>query len=96
MLLGAVIVPIIPVSMNFGSELTFPIAPILTNGILLSVGQGMGAILGIVETYLAAYSPELVLLSYVICAAVASFCSIFMVEDLKKTNFAKNVKLHQA
>lgn len=37
-LLGIVMVPIIPVSMNFGSELTFPIAPIMTNGILLMVG----------------------------------------------------------
>jgi len=89
MLLGTVMVPVIPVSMNFGSELTFPIAPILTNGFLLSVGQGMGAILGVAETYLAVYSPELVLVSYATCAGIASVCSIFIVEDLKKSNFAK-------
>jgi hypothetical protein len=37
-ILGIFLVPIIPVSMNFGSELTFPMAPALTNGLLLMVG----------------------------------------------------------
>ena len=37
-LIGVSMVPIIPISINFGSELTFPIAPVMTNGILLMVG----------------------------------------------------------
>lgn len=37
-LLGIFLVPIIPVSMNFGAEITFPMAPQLTNGLLLMVG----------------------------------------------------------
>ena len=37
-LIGVSMVPIIPTSINFGSELTFPIAPVMTNGILLMVG----------------------------------------------------------
>ncbi len=36
--LGIFLVPIIPVSMNFASELTFPIAPAATNGLLLMFG----------------------------------------------------------
>jgi hypothetical protein len=36
--LGIFLVPIIPVSMNFGAEITFPMAPQLTNGLLLMVG----------------------------------------------------------
>ena len=84
-LLGIVMVPIIPVSMNFGSELTFPIAPIMTNGILLMVGQGMGAVLGIVETILADYSVRVTLSSYGVICGIAFFCSIFIKEDLKKT-----------
>jgi hypothetical protein len=43
-------VPIIPVSMNYASELTFPLAPAMTNGSLLMIGYGMGAILGIICT----------------------------------------------
>lgn len=92
-LLGIVIVPIIPVSMNFGSELTFPIAPIMTNGILLMVGQGMGAVLGIIETILADYSVKLTLISYGALGGIAFFCSIFIKEDLKKTKFARKAHL---
>lgn len=88
-LLGIVMVPIIPVSINFGSELTFPIAPILSNGILLMVGQGMGGVFGILETILAEYSPRLTLLTYGMFSAVAFACTIFMKEDLKKTQFAQ-------
>ena len=36
--LGIFLVPIIPVSMNFGAEITFPMPPQLTNGLLLMVG----------------------------------------------------------
>ena len=36
--LGIFLVPVIPVSMNFASELTFPIAPATTNGLLLMFG----------------------------------------------------------
>ncbi len=36
--LSIFLVPIIPVSMNFASELTFPIAPATTNGLLLMFG----------------------------------------------------------
>lgn len=92
-LLGIVMVPIIPVSMNFGSELTFPIAPILTNGILLMVGQGMGAVLGVLETLLADYSVRLTLVSYGVLAGIAFFCALFIKEELKKTEFAKKAHL---
>lgn len=92
-LLGIVMVPIIPVSMNFGSELTFPIAPIMTNGILLMVGQGMGAVLGIVFTILAEYSVKLTLISYGALAGVAFLCSLFIKEDLRKTAFARKARL---
>jgi len=37
-ILGIFLVPIIPVSMNFGAEITFPLPPALTNGLLLMVG----------------------------------------------------------
>lgn len=53
MLLGMFMVPIIPVSMNFGSELTFPLSPAMTNGMLVMVGYAVAAVLGIICTPLA-------------------------------------------
>jgi len=47
-ILGICLVPVIPCSMNFGQELTFPMAPALTNGILLMFGQLGGAVFGII------------------------------------------------
>ena len=89
MFLGMFMVPIIPVSMNFASEITFPLSPSMTNGWLLMIGYAMGAILAIVCTPLAQYSPRLVMLIYTFLGIVASVCSIFLKEDLKKTEFAK-------
>lgn len=80
-------VPIIPVSMNFGSELTFPLSPAMTNGSLLMVGYAMGAVLGIICTPLAQYSPRLTMLLYSCLGMIASVCSVFIKEDLKKTKF---------
>lgn len=87
-------VPIIPVSMNFGSELTFPIAPIMTNGILLMIGQGMGAVLGVLETILAAYSVKLTLISYSVMVGIAFICALFIKEDLRKTKFARRANIN--
>ena len=89
MFLGMFMVPIIPVSMNFASEISFPLAPAMTNGWLLMIGYAMGAILAIVCTPLSQYSPRLVMLIYTLLGVVASICSIFLKEDLKKTEFAK-------
>ena len=87
MLLGMFMVPIIPVSMNFGSELTFPLSPAMTNGSLLMVGYAMGALLGIICTGLSQYSPRLTMLLYSLLGVIASVCTLFMKEDLKKTRF---------
>ena len=89
MLLGMFMVPIIPVSMNFASEITFPLSPAMTNGWLLMIGYAMGAVLAILCTPLSQYSPRLVMLIYTFLGIVASVCSIFLKEDLKKTEFAK-------
>ncbi|MFM7851212.1 MAG: hypothetical protein ACKO96_04670, partial [Flammeovirgaceae bacterium] len=48
--LGMFMVPVIPVSMSFASEITFPLAPAMTNGWLLMIGYAMGAVLAIVCT----------------------------------------------
>ena len=57
--LGMFMVPIIPVSMSFASEITFPLAPAMTNGWLLMIGYAMGAVLAIVCTPLSQYTSEI-------------------------------------
>jgi hypothetical protein len=82
--LGTFLVPIIPVSMNFGSELTFPVAPALTNGLLLMVGQAVGAVLGIVMTPLSGVSPPASLGIYIFFSSCAIFVTLFLKEELRK------------
>jgi hypothetical protein len=51
-LVGAGIIPLIPLSMGFSSELTFPLPAPTTNGFLLMMGQVFGLILGLIQTKL--------------------------------------------
>jgi hypothetical protein len=82
--LGIVLVPIIPVSMTFAAELTFPIDPPLTNGLLLMFGQGAGALFGIIGTPMCTANPEYLLLFYASAAFIACVLSFFMSEKLKR------------
>lgn len=88
-MLGVFLVPIIPVSMNFASELTFPIAPAATNGMLLMFGHGTGAVLGIVGTPLCQANPLYLIGLYLVLGVFCVVCSMFMVENLKKLEFTK-------
>jgi hypothetical protein len=75
--------------MGLGAELTFPMAPALTNGILLMTGQLGGAVFGIIAEFLCGKSPFYALGLFLAMVLLASICSIFVVEDLRRTNFAK-------
>jgi len=88
-LLGICLVPVIPCSMNFGQELTFPMAPALTNGILLMFGQLGGAVFGILGEVLCSKSPYYALAMFMTMVGSGCIASIFIVEDLRRTNFAK-------
>lgn len=88
-LLGACLVPVIPASMGLGAELTFPMAPALTNGILLMTGQLGGAVFGILSEFLCGIGPFYALGLFMSMVLLASILSIFVVEDLRRTNFAK-------
>jgi len=87
--LGMCLLPVIPCSMNFGQELTFPMAPPVTNGILLMFGQLGGGIFGIIGEVLCNISPYYALALFVSMVACGCISSIFLVEDLRRTNFAK-------
>lgn len=53
MIMGLFIVPIIPIGINFSSELTFPIEPTVITGTLMMVGQLGGFILAIIAGFVA-------------------------------------------
>lgn len=87
MSLGIFLVPIIPVSMNFASELTFPIAPATTNGMLLMFGNLTGAIIGLIGAPICKANPRYMLSMESSFALIAFICTLFMEEKLKKLNF---------
>lgn len=49
-ILGIGLVPINPVGMNFASELTFPLPPATTNGVLLMTGHTAGCVISLIGT----------------------------------------------
>lgn len=57
LILGIFIVPIIPIGINFSSELTFPIEPTVITGTLMMVGQLGGLILALLAGFLADAGP---------------------------------------
>ncbi len=80
-LLGMFIVPIIPISINFSSELTYPIEPTVITGTLLMTGQLGGFIIAVVAGYLCNLGPRgasWVWLMFFGFASVGSVCSIIV------------------
>ena len=88
-MIGVVIVPIIPVGINFSAELTFPIEPTVVTGTLMMVGQLVGFVLAVVAGPLCSISKGYSIGLFAVCAIIASVCSIFIEEDLRRINFAK-------
>lgn len=100
MIMGLFIVPIIPIGINFSSELTFPIEPTVITGTLLMVGQLGGLILAILAGVLAdtggTEGVALVWSLFAILGAIASVCAVVIQEELKKTNFNSSKVQHIA
>ena len=93
--LGMVIVPIIPVGINFSAELTFPVEPTVATGTLMMTGQIAGFILAVAAgPILSADKKHFTIVMFAACAFVASVMSIIIEEDLRRINFSKqNVQM---
>ena len=76
LMIGVVIVPIIPVGINFSAELTFPIEPTVVTGTLMMVGQLAGFFLAILGGPLCGISKGYALGLFAVCGVIASICSI--------------------
>ena len=86
-LFGICLVPIIPTSMGFAAELTFPMPAATTNGLLLMGGQVIGAIAGQSSSILANQSPLGAIILLFSLNVVSAFFTIFIVEELKREKF---------
>ena len=75
---GSLIVPIIPISLNFASELTFPQAPAVITGFVLMAGCVGGFILAIVNSILAVKNPIYAITLMATLTSIASILSIFI------------------
>lgn len=91
-ILGIGLVPISPVGMSFASELTFPISPATTNGILLMIGHAFGCLIAVIGTPLCAINPEVILAFYMALAFISLILSFFVEQKLKKLEYVKSLK----
>ncbi len=82
-------VPIIPIGINFASELTFPQEPTVVTGFVLMAGSTMGFILGVVNSILAEIDPLYAIALMTGNVFIASILSIIIKEDLKKFNYSQ-------
>ena len=79
LLMGILIVPIIPIGINFSSELTFPIEPTVITGTLMMVGQLGGLMLALLAGFVADAGPlgaSNVWVMFTILGVCASVCSL--------------------
>lgn len=82
-------VPIIPIGINFASELTFPQEPTVVTGFVLMAGSTMGFILGVVNSVLAEIDHLYAIALMTGNVFIASILSIIIKEDLKKFNYSQ-------
>ena len=81
--------PIVPIGLNFASELTFPQAPAVITGFVLMAGCVGGFILAIVNSILAENNPIYAITLMAVLTSIATVLSIFIQEDLKRYKFSQ-------
>lgn len=85
---GILIVPIIPISLNFASELTFPQSPAVITGFLLMAPCVGGFIITTVCSIISEKHPIYAIILMASLTGIASLLSIFIKEDLKRFKFS--------
>ena len=84
---GLVLLPIVPVGIAFGVELTFPLPPVMSNGFLLLSGRIVSIIMSYLAAYLANINSEYALILFCVTSFIAAVASLFIKEDLKKQKY---------
>jgi len=82
------LVPVIPVSIDFSAELTFPQEETVTTGFLLMSAQAFGFFFSIIVLMLCEHVAAIAgVASIVLCSCVATIICIFIKEDLRRIKF---------
>lgn len=84
---AAFLVPVIPLSIDFASELTFPLEETVTTGFLLMSAQAFGFILALIVLQLALIHSIYGLGLIVSCAGIAAVISLTIKDDLRRVSF---------
>lgn len=85
---AALLVPIIPVGIDFCGELTFPIEPTVCTGFLLMCAQGFGFILSLIVLKVSVINETYGILAIAVSALVASLVTVCIKEDLRRLQFS--------
>lgn len=89
---AGLLVPIIPVGIDFSSELTFPEEETVSTGFLLMSAQALGFFLALIVLQLALISSTLGLGMITLCALIASLITLFINEDLRRIKFIRDFR----
>ena len=87
------LVPIIPVSIDFATELTFPIEETVCTGFLLMAAQAFGFILAILVLQLSLLHAVYGLGLIVVCSGIAALLSLTVKEDLRRVQYTDSQNL---
>ena len=88
-LAAGLLVPVIPVGIDFSAELTFPIEETVCTGWMLMCAQALGFFLALIVLQLALVDAVLGLSLIVACLGTAAIISLFISEDLRRLAFVK-------
>lgn len=87
--MGFVIVPIVGTSLAFAVELTYPVPEGISNGMMILPSKIHGALTGLLASYLCNFSPLYAISLFIFNSGVATICSLFIKEDLRRLNPSK-------
>ena len=88
-LAAGLLVPVIPVGIDFSAELTFPIEETVCTGWMLMCAQALGFFLALIVLQLALVNAVLGLSLIVACLGAAALISLFIREDLRRLEFVR-------
>lgn len=79
MFTGATMIPVVTVAFSFAAEVSYPVPESYSIGIMISVAQIFGFVLGLLLSYICAnYDPRIGVAIWVVCAMISAVCASFV------------------
>ena len=83
-ILGAVLVPIVPLGFSFSVELTHPVSEAMSNGVIVLAAQLLGFFMTYIGTVLADTEPIYCVAMFAGQMIIANVAGLFIKEDLRR------------